>query len=122
MLTETTTEIDEIATHRRLRAAGNDPLSSWYRDLQHRELRLALESGTARIVRFDDECRNGVYYLRAKLLQLLDGEWISVDGSYFETTFALELNGVVCDVDEAKRHCDQRMLSLFAWAFALSQQ
>lgn len=118
MLTETTTEIDEIAVYKRLRRCGNAPLSSWYRALQHRELRLALESGTARIRRFDDECRNGVYYLRAKLLQLSDGEWISVDGSYFEITHFIADD----NVDAARLYCERRMQYRFAWTLALSQQ
>lgn len=122
MITDTAIEIDEIATYRRLRAAGNDPISSWGRALQHRELRLALESGTARIVRFEDECRNGVYYLRAKLEQLRDGEWVGVDGSYFEITLLMDFGGVAFTRDEARRYCEQRMLFRFAWTLALSNR
>ena len=122
MLTDTAIEIDEIAVYHRLRAAGNDPISSWGRALQHRELRLALEFDTARIVRFEDECRNGVYYLRAKLEQLRDGEWVGVDGSYFEITLLMDFEGVVYTRDEAQRHCERRMLFRFAWTLALSER
>lgn len=122
MITDTEVEIDELAVYKRLRASGNDPLSSWGRALQHRELRLAIESGTARIVRFEDECRNGVYYLRAKLYQFRDGEWVDVDGSYFEITLLMDFDGVVYTSDEAKRYCEQRMIFRFAWTLALANR
>ena len=122
MLTDTAIEIDELAVYKRLRADGNDPSTSCWRALQHRDLRLAIESGTARIVRFEDECRDGVYYLRAKLYQLRDGEWVAVDGSYFEITLLMDFEGVAFTRDEARRYCEQRMPFRFAWTLALSER